>query len=82
MFFKGEIVTRQSYDQTGQIKYHQIPLLKELLQALHGPAHINPGISKMQKEISQNYYHPGIAEHARTAQRARMGSWTRGRNAE
>ena len=37
---KDEIVTRKYYDETGQIKYHQIllpkHLLKELLQAIHG----------------------------------------------
>ena len=44
---KDEIVTRQYYDETGQIKYHQIlllkHLLKELLRALHSaqtPWHI------------------------------------------
>ena len=40
---KDKIVTRKYYDETGQIKYHQIllpkHLLKELLQAIHGTAH-------------------------------------------
>ena len=64
---KDEIVTRQYYDETGQVKYHQVllpkQLLKELLQALHGTAHKHPGISKMLQEIRQKYYYPGIAKH-------------------
>ena len=67
--FKDEIVTRQYYDETGQIKYHQIllpkHLLKELLQAIHGTAHRHPGISKMLQEIRQKYYYPGIAKYVK-----------------
>ena len=63
---KEEIITRQYYDETGQVKYHQVllpkQLLKELLQALHGTAHKHPGISKMLQEIRQKYYYPGIAK--------------------
>ena len=63
---KDEIVTRQYYDETGQIKYHQIllpkHLVQELLQAVHGTAHPHPGISKMLQEIRQKYYYPGIAK--------------------
>ena len=66
---KDEIVTRQYYDETGQIKYHQILLAKhlvqELLQAIHGTAHRLPGISKMLHEIRQKYYYPGIAKHVK-----------------
>ena len=66
---KNEIVTRQYYDETGQVKYHQIllpkHLLKELLQAIHGTAHRHPGISKMLQEIRQKYYYPGIAKHVK-----------------
>ena len=66
---KDEIVTRQYYDETGQVKYHQIllpkHLLKELLQAIHGTAHRHPGISKMLQEIRQKYYYPGIAKHVK-----------------
>ena len=66
---KDEIVTRQYYDETGQIKYHQIllpkHLLKELLQAIHGTAHRHPGISKMLQEIRQKYYYPGIAKYVK-----------------
>ena len=47
---KDEIVTCQYYDETGQVKYHEIllpkRLLKEFLQAMHGTAHRHPGISK------------------------------------
>ena len=66
---KDEIVTRKYYDETGQIKYHQIllpkHLLKELLQAIHGTGHRHPGISKMLQEIRQKYYYPGMAKHVK-----------------
>ena len=66
---KDEIVTRQYYDETGQVKYHQTlfpkHLLRELLQALHGTAHKHPGISKMLQEIRQKYYYPGMAKHVK-----------------
>ena len=62
-------MTRQYYDETGQVKYHQIllpkHLLEELLQAKHGTAHRHPGISKMLQEIRQKYYYPGIAKHVK-----------------
>ena len=66
---KDEIVTRQYYDETGQVKYHQMllpkHLLKELLQAIHGTAHRHPGNSKMLQDIRQKYYYPGIAKHVK-----------------
>ena len=66
---KDGIVTPQYYDETGQIKYHQIllpkHLLKELLNALQGTAHKHPGISKMLQENRQIYYYPGIAKHVK-----------------
>ena len=66
---KDEIVTRKYYDETGQIKNHQIllpkHLLKELLQAIHGTAHRHPGISKMLQEVRQKYYCPGMAKHVK-----------------
>ena len=69
LVLKDEIVTRQYYDETGQVKYHQIllpkHLLRELLHALHGTAHKHPGISKMLQEIRQKYYYPGIAKHVK-----------------
>ena len=69
LVLKDEIITRQYYDGTGQVKYHQtlLPkhLLKELLQAIHGTAHRHPGISKMLQEIRQKYYYPGIAKHVK-----------------
>ena len=50
-----EIVTRQYYDETGQIKYHQIllpkHLLRDLVQAFRGTAGTHSGISKMLQEI-------------------------------
>ena len=66
---EDEIVTRQYYDETRQVKYHQVllpkHLLTELLQALHGTSHKHPGISKMLQEIRQKYYYPGIAKHVK-----------------
>ena len=66
---KDEIVTRQYFDETGNVKYHQILLpqllLLELLQSLHGTAHKHPGISKMLQEIRQRYYYPSIAKHVK-----------------
>ena len=66
---KNEIVTRQYYGDTGQIKYRQIllpkHLLKELMQAIHGTAHRYPGFSKMLQQIRQKYYYPGIAKHVK-----------------
>ena len=47
---EDEIVTRLNYDETGQVIYHLIlppkHLLTELLRALHGTAHKQPGVSK------------------------------------
>ena len=66
---KDEIVTRQNYDETGQIKYHQIllpkQLVKKLIQGIHGTAHRHPGISKMLQEIRQKYYYPAIAKYVK-----------------
>ena len=66
---KDEILTRQYFDQTGNVRYHQIllpqHLLQELLQSLHGTAHKHPGISKMLQEIRQRYYYPNMAKHVK-----------------
>ena len=63
---KDEILTRQYFDETGNVKCHQIflpqHLLQELLQSLHGTAHKHSCISKMPQEISQRYYYPNIAK--------------------
>ena len=54
---KDEILVRQYFDETGNVKCHQnlLPqhLLQELLQSLHGTAHKHPGISKMLQEVRQ-----------------------------
>ena len=66
---KEEILTRQHFDKTGNVKYHQIllpqHLLQELLQSLHGTAHKHPGISKILQEIRKRYYHPSMAKHVK-----------------
>ena len=55
---KEDILTRQYFDETGNVKYHQIllpqHLLQELFQSLHGTAHKHPGISKTLQEIRQS----------------------------
>ena len=66
---KDEILTRQYFDETGNVKYHQIllpqHLLQELLQSLHGTAHKHPGISKTLQEIRQRCYYPSMAKHVK-----------------
>ena len=67
---KDEIVTRQYFDETANVKYHQIlllqHLLQDLLQSLHGTAHKHPGISKRLQEIRQRYYYPSsMAKHVK-----------------
>ena len=66
---KDEILTRQYFDETGIVKYHQIllpqHLLQELLQSLHGTAHKHAGISNMLREIRQRYYYPSMAKYVK-----------------
>ena len=66
---KEDILTRQYFDETGNVKHHQIllpqHLLQELLQSLHGTAHRHPGISKMLPEVRQMYYNPSMAKHVK-----------------
>ena len=66
---KDEILTVQNFDETGNVKNHQIllpqHLLQELLQSLHGTAHKHPGISKTLQEIRQRYYYPSMAKHVK-----------------
>ena len=66
---EDEILTRQYFDETGNVRYHQIllpqHLLQELLQSLHGTAHKHHGISKMLQGIRQRYYYPSMAKHVK-----------------
>ena len=66
---KEEILTRQYFDETGNVKYHQIllpqHLLQELLQSLHGLAHKHPGISRMLQETRQRYHYPSMEKHVK-----------------
>ena len=66
---KDEILTRQYFDETGNVKYHQIllpqHLLQELLQSLQGTAHKHPGITKLLQEIRQWFYYPRMAKHVK-----------------
>ena len=66
---QNDIITRQYYDETGNVKYNQILLPKhlvnELLESLHGKANRHPGIAKMLQEIRCKYYYPGIAKLVR-----------------
>ena len=66
---KDKILTRQYFDETGNVKYNQIllpqHLLQELLQSLHGTVHKHPGISKRLQEIRQRYYYPSKTKHVK-----------------
>ena len=66
---KEEILTRQYFDETGNVKNHQNlllqHLLQEFLQSLHGTTHKHPGISKMLQEIRQRYYYPNMAKYVK-----------------
>ena len=66
---KEQILTRQYFDETGNVKYHQVllpqHLLQEMLLSLHGTAHKHPGISKMLQEIRQRYYYLNMAKYVK-----------------
>ena len=66
---KEDILTRQYFHETGNVKYHHIllpqHLIQELLQSLLGTAHKHPGIPKMLQEIRQRYYYPSMAKHVK-----------------
>ena len=66
---QNDVIIRQNYDETGNIKYNQLLLPKhlvnELLESLHGKANRHPGIAKMLQEIRCKYYYPGIAKLVR-----------------
>ena len=66
---KEVILTRQYFDETGNLKYHQslLPqhLFQKLFQSLHGTAHKHTGISKMLQEIRQRFYYPSIAKYVK-----------------
>ena len=57
---QNDIITRQYYDETGNVKYNQILLPKHLVNE-----HRHPGIAKMLQEIRCKYYYPGIAKLVR-----------------
>ena len=62
---KDKIVTRQYYDETGEVKYHEILLPKHPLRELLYALQKHPGIFKMLQEIRQKHYHPGIGKHVK-----------------
>ena len=67
--FKEDILTRQYFDETWNVKFHQICLphylLQDLFQSLHETAHRQPGISKNLQEIRQRCYYPNMAKHVK-----------------
>ena len=69
MSIQDEIITRQYYDEAGNVKYNQvllpIHLLTELLESLNGKANRHPDITKMLQEILCKNYYPGIAKLVR-----------------
>ena len=66
MSVQDEIITRQYYDETWNVKYNQVlwpkHLVNKLLESLHGKAKRHPGIAKLLHEIRCEYYYPGIAK--------------------
>ena len=52
-----DVVTRDYYDETGDVQYRQAlspkHLVSELLQSLHGTVKKHPGISKMLYDFRQ-----------------------------
>ena len=64
---KDDILTRQYFDETGNVNNHQIllpqHLLQLLFQSLHGTAHKHPDIKKMLQEIRRRYYYPNMAKY-------------------
>ena len=64
-----DILTRQRFDGTGNVKNHRILLSQhlpqELLQYLRGRVHKHPGVSNMLQEIRKKYYYPGMAKHVK-----------------
>ena len=69
MSIQDGIITRQYYDETGNIDYNKVLLPKhlvtELLESLHGKANRHPGIAKLLQEIRSKYYYLGIANLVR-----------------
>ena len=55
MSIQDKIITRQYYDETGNVEYNQVlfpkHLVTELLESLHGKANRDPGIAKVLQEI-------------------------------
>ena len=66
---KNEIVTRQDYGETGQIKYHQILLPKHLLKNYckqYMARHIDiQAFPKCDKKFAKNINYAGIAKHVK-----------------
>ena len=66
---KEDILTRQYFEETGNVNYHQILLtqhfLQELLQSLQGTAHRHPGKSKTLQAIRERYYYPNLAKYVK-----------------
>ena len=69
MSVQDEIITRQYYDETENVKYNQVLLPKHLinehLESLHGKANRHPGISKVLQEIRCKHFYPRIAKFVR-----------------
>ena len=69
MSIQDNIITRQYYDESGNVKYNQVLLPKhlvtELLESLHRKTNRHPDIAKMLQVIRCKYYYPGIAKLVR-----------------
>ena len=66
IILKDGLLFRKDYGETGNIKYYQILIPKqivdEILRSLHGEFGKHPGITKTTKAYRQNYYYPNMAK--------------------
>ena len=66
---KGELLLRKYYGDTGNVKYYQslIPkqLVNEVLRSLHGDFGKHPGITKTIIAYREKYYYPKMAQRIR-----------------
>ena len=70
IIIKDDILYRQYCNDLGEVSHLQVllpgPLLKGLLQSIHGTAGKHPDIQKTMQKIRQKYYFPSIATYVRT----------------
>ena len=66
IILKDGLLFRKKYGETGNIKYYQIlipkQLVDEVLRSLHGEFDKHPGITKTIIAYRQKYYYPNMAK--------------------